>query len=176
MTGGDVVLGCGDGTVRVFDRTGLVRWEGKHADAVTRAVFSLDGQYVLTGSADRTARMWNAANGAVVTTFAGHESDVTMALRSKDGKRVATLTTRGTLRLWQPNGTSAVQLSSVTLDDETIESIVFSADGSLILARAQGGNHRRWLTDAAQLDTEFPWLNPQPDTVAPPNARAGIRP
>jgi WD40 repeat protein len=176
LAGGDVVLGCGDGTVRVFDRTGAMRWEGKHADAVTRAAFSPEGQYVLTGSADRTARQWNAANGAVLTTFAGHESDVTMALRSKDGRRGATLTTRGTLRLWQPDATSAVQLFSVTLDDETIESIVFSADGSLILARTQGGRHRRWLTDAAQLDAEFPWLSARADTAVSPNARVGVRP
>ena len=99
-----------------------------------------------------------------------------MAVRSNNGRRVATLTTRGTLRLWQPDAPGAVQLSSVTLDDETIESIVFSAEGSLILARTQGGHYYRWLTDVAQLDTEFPWLSPQPDTAAPPNARARTRP
>jgi len=175
MAGGDVVLGCGDGPVRVFDRTGAVRWEGKHAGAVTRAAFSPDGRYVLTGSADRTARLWNAATGAVITTFAGHEGDVTAVIVSRDATRAATLTTRGTLRLWQPNAPSATLLSSVTLDDWMITAIAFSADGSQILARTLRGQLRRWLTDAAQLDKEFAWVRTRPDTTTTPNASAGSR-
>ncbi len=176
VAGGDIVLGCGDGPVRVFDRTGAVRWEGKHAGAVTRAAFSPDGRYVLTGSADRTARLWNAATGAVITTFAGHEGDVTAVIVSRDATRAATLTTRGTLRLWQPNAPSATLLSSVTLDDWMITAIAFSADGSQILARTLRGQLRRWLTDATQLDKEFAWVRTRPDTTTAPNASAGSRP
>ena len=36
---------------------------------------------------------------------------------------------------------------------------MFSADGSLILARTNAGHYRRWLTDAARLDEEFAWLS-----------------
>jgi WD40 repeat protein len=176
VAGGDVVLGCGDGSVRAFDRRGASRWQGQHGGAVTRAAFSPDGRYVLTGSADRTARLWNAATGAVITTFAGHEGDVTSVIVSSNATRAATLTTRGTLRLWQPNAPSAKLLSSVTLDDWMITAIAFSADGSQILARTLRGQLRRWLTDAAELDEEFAWVRTRSDTTTSPDASAVSRP
>lgn len=155
----DVVFGCGDGLVRVFDRQGALRWEGKHDGAVTRTGFSPDGQFVLTGSADRTARLWNAAAGTLVTTLAGHESDVTSAVVSTDAKYIATVTSRGVLRLWQGQGDGAAPLARITLDDDTITRAVFSADGSTVLARTRKGALRRWLTGSSQLDKEFDWID-----------------
>lgn len=155
--GHDVVFGCGDGIVRVFDKTGVMRWEGKHDGPVTRTAFSPDGQFVLTGSADRTARLWNATTGALITMLAGHESDVTSTIVSTDATHIATVTSRGVLRLWQRQGDGAAPLARITLDDDTITHAVFSADGSMVLARTRKSALRRWLTGSSQLEKEFDW-------------------
>jgi WD40 repeat protein len=153
--GHDVAIGCGDGVVRVFDRTGVLRWEGRHDGAVTRTAFSPDGQLLLTGSADRTARLWNAGTGALLGTFAGHESDVTAIAVSEEAKRIATVTSRGVLRLWEQQRAGATELARISLDDDTITSAFFSTDGSMILARTRKGSLRRWLTEPTLLDKEF---------------------
>jgi len=47
-----------------------------HGGPVKSVVFSPDGQRILTGSWDSTARVWNAANGAVRHILRGHGAPV----------------------------------------------------------------------------------------------------
>jgi WD40 repeat protein len=72
----------------------------KHGGPVWSAVFTADGARVLTASADRTARLWDAQTGAPVLTLAGHGDQVYAASESPDGKLVATASFDGTARLW----------------------------------------------------------------------------
>ena len=68
--------------------------------AVVWAVaFSPDGQRVLTGSADHTARLWDAATGEAVATLTGHTAAVSAVAFSPDGKRVLTGSGDKTARL-----------------------------------------------------------------------------
>jgi WD40 repeat protein len=48
-----------------------------HSAAVTTVVWSPDGRYLASGSADRTVQIWQATNGALHYTFTGHTSPVT---------------------------------------------------------------------------------------------------
>jgi WD40 repeat protein len=41
----------------------------EHSDDVNDALFSPDGKYLITGSADKTLRIWNAADGTLVKQF-----------------------------------------------------------------------------------------------------------
>ena len=43
-----------------------------HTGIVTSASFSPDGSRVVTGSRDRTAKVWDAKSGAEVLTLKGH--------------------------------------------------------------------------------------------------------
>ena len=52
--------------------------------------FSLDGKQVLTGSEDKTARLWDAQSGKALRTFTGHSDEVTSVAFSPDGKQVLT--------------------------------------------------------------------------------------
>ena len=47
-----------------------------HSDSVTSVAFSPDGRYVVTGSGDHTAKLWEAATGKELRTFGGHSSGV----------------------------------------------------------------------------------------------------
>jgi WD40 repeat protein len=71
-----------------------------HAGPVQVASFSPDGDFLLTASADQTARIWNVASGNPVGAGLVHSNRVYSACWSPDGKRVATGSWDGTARLW----------------------------------------------------------------------------
>jgi WD40 repeat protein/tRNA A-37 threonylcarbamoyl transferase component Bud32 len=72
-----------------------------HQDKVLYAEFSPDGQYVVTASADHTARVWDSRTGQAVTPPLQHGDEVYTARFSPDGRRVVTGSRDTTARVWQ---------------------------------------------------------------------------
>jgi WD40 repeat protein len=54
---------------------------------VTSVAWSPDGKRLATASWDKTAKVWDAADGREVLTLRGHNDAVTSVAWSPDGKR-----------------------------------------------------------------------------------------
>jgi hypothetical protein len=61
-----------------------------HTDTVLSAAYSPDGQQIVTASADRSARVWQASSGALLLTLTGHSDWVRSAAYSPDGQQIVT--------------------------------------------------------------------------------------
>ena len=61
-----------------------------HTGIVWSAGFSPDGRFVVTGSADFTARIWDPDSGTGLAEVSGHRSMVQGASFSPDGTRLLT--------------------------------------------------------------------------------------
>jgi hypothetical protein len=68
---------------------------------INAALFSPDGRRILTGSADKTARLWDATTGAPVGEPMRHGDEVVAAVFSPDGARIVTASKDRTARLWE---------------------------------------------------------------------------
>ena len=136
------------GYLRLWDAASgqLVRRLEGHADAVTSAAFSRDGQRLLTGSYDATARLWNVATGELVRTFAGHDWWVWSAAFSPDERRIVTASHDGSAIVWATDTGEVVNVPFTGHRKDGSQTpvfvAVFSPDGRRV---ASGGLDNRVL-------------------------------
>jgi WD40 repeat protein len=71
-----------------------------HSSWITDFDFSPDGNWIVTASADGTARLWDARTAGSVAVFKGHDSAVESADFSPDGRTMMTTSSDGTAQLW----------------------------------------------------------------------------
>ncbi len=133
------------------DDQALLRIFAGHTDYVRSVAFSPDGQLVLTGSDDYTARLWETSSGKLLSTLQGHTFRVTSVAFSPDGRMILSGSMDGTARLWE---TSSGKLLS-TLQGHThavnVSSVAFSPDGQLVLTGSSDGTARLWETSSGKL-------------------------
>lgn len=110
-----------------------------HGGAVNTAEFSPDGNFILTASADRTARVWETVTGQPVTPPLRHAGSVTCARFSPDGSLVVTAAADNA-RLW--NARTGQQI--FTLDHERLEDALFSPNGKWVATASYNGNAKVW--------------------------------
>ena len=116
-----------------------------HTGGVPSVAFSPDGTKVLTGSEDKTAKLWEAVTGKEKHSFTGHMEPVTCVAFSPDGTKVLTGSRDKTAKLW--DATTGVEIRTFAGHKDFVQSVAFSPDGSKVLVGA--GNWSAKLWDAA---------------------------
>ena len=125
----------------------------EHASAVATAAFSEDGTRVVTGSWDKTARIWRADTGALIAEFKGHNELLNTAVFSSDGTRVVTASDDKTARIWRADtGALVAELKGHTGD---VLSALFSRDGTRVVTAATDYRARIWRADTGDLVAEL---------------------
>jgi hypothetical protein len=74
-----------------------------HSGSANSVAFSPDGKQVVSGSGDKTVRLWDAVTGAVLSTLEDHWGEVGSVAFSADGNITYTLFTSGN---WVAEGVS----------------------------------------------------------------------
>jgi WD40 repeat protein len=116
-----------------------------HLDAVKSVAFSPDGQRIVTGSEDHTAKVWEAASGKELLTLKGHTDEVWSVAFSRDGQRIVTGSWDGTAKVWEAtNGRELLTLKGHT---NRVYSVAFSPDGQRIVTGSDDQTAKVW--DAA---------------------------
>jgi WD40 repeat protein len=71
-----------------------------HSAAVLSVSFSPDGKRIVSGSGDKTAKVWDSKTGKETFTFKGHSGPILSVQFSPDGKRIVTGSTDETVKIW----------------------------------------------------------------------------
>jgi len=83
----------------ILDTPPFIEFIG-HTDSVGSVIFSPDGKKIVSGSNDKTVRIWNAESGVVLRTSWEHADSVRSVAFSPNGEKFATASADNTARIW----------------------------------------------------------------------------
>jgi len=96
-----------------------------HVHFVTDVVMSSDGQFALSGSWDKTLRLWDLTTGQTARRFAneadprlGHTGDVTSVAFSADNRQIVSASRDKTIKLWNTLAQCKYSIDSDTAKSE----------------------------------------------------------
>ncbi len=106
------------------------------------AAFSPDGQRIVTGSRDNTAKVWEAASGKCLFTLEGHAAPIWSVAFSPHGQRIVTGSADATAKVWE--AASGKELPALKGHSGAIWSVAFSPDGERIVTGSQDQTAKLW--------------------------------
>ncbi len=130
----------------VPEEAGCVRTFKGHKYGVSSVILSADGRWALSGSSDKTLRLWEVSSGRCVRTFKGHKYGVTSVCLSADGRWALSGSSDQTLRLWEVSSRWFVRRHLRTFEGHTrkVESVSLSTDGRWALSGSEDKTLRLW--------------------------------
>jgi WD40 repeat protein len=133
---------------------------------VLAVAFAPGGGWLVTGGADHTARVWDAATGAERAVLRGHTGPVAAVAVSPDGSRIATGGFDGAVRLWDAGRQTEV-LAITDWAGWAVRCLAFSPDGGKLAA---GGTWGATVYSRSPVELPlFPPVPPRPiPSAAPP--------
>jgi len=128
-----------------------------HNRAINAAAFGPDAGFIVTGSEDRTARIW-LTKGEQFAVLRGLQDAVNAVAVSPDGSSILSIGSKGGAWLWKAGTTApsqrnrddlfamhyGVRLPQLAGEDQPIELPKLSADGTTIVARVAAGRLGVW--------------------------------
>jgi WD40 repeat protein len=100
-----------------------------HISLVASVAFSQDGTRIVSGSDDKTIRVWHAETGELVLgPFKGHTDSVASVAFSEDGRRVVSCSDDRTIRIWKVDEDSILAESSYVSGLVNSQDIVSGSD------------------------------------------------
>jgi WD40 repeat protein len=100
----------------------------------------------VSGSDDRTARVWDAVNGGPAKiVLRGHAARVSTVAVSPDGRRLATGSDDRTVRVWDLR--SGESLLTLREHKAAVQGVVFDPAGSRLVSGSADGTLRVWESD-----------------------------
>ena len=104
-----------------------------HSDWIRSLAFSPDGQAIVSGSNDETARLWDVKTGQLIHMLTGHEQRIKSVGISPDGGIIASASANSIIKLWSLQ-TGKRQCTIKTSDNPAtvLNAIVISPRGNII--------------------------------------------
>ena len=113
-----------------------------HLGDVTSVAFSPDGQRIVTGSWDQTAKVWEVASGRELLKLEGHTAPIWCVAISPDGQRIVTGSWDQTARVWE--AVTSRPLLTLKGHSGPIRSVAFSPDGQRIVTGSWDQTAKVW--------------------------------
>jgi WD40 repeat protein len=127
----------------------LMRILSGHTDKISASAITPDGRRVVSGSHDRTVRIWDLDRGRELLTFQGHESAVSSLAITANGRFAVTGSHDGIIKVWELE--TGKESHTFKQGSDVVSSVVINASGRWIISGASDGFLRIWSLQTAEL-------------------------
>ncbi|MEM1239776.1 MAG: DnaJ domain-containing protein [Cyanobacteria bacterium P01_H01_bin.26] len=118
----------------------------RHTQTVAAVAITRDGKKLVTGSHDKTLRLWSTKTGSLLKTFSDHTKAIYCVAVSWDGKLAASGGADQTVKIWDiRTGELLRSLGNLFLGhSETITALAFSPNGQTLASAGLDKTARLW--------------------------------
>ena len=122
-----------------------------HTHSITSSAFSHAGDRIVSGSCDRTARVWNIQTGkSIFGPFQAHTDWVTSVKFSFDGQRIVSGSQDGTIFIWEAE-TGKIIAGPFEGRNEPVTALALSPDGKRVVSGSDDGFICMWDVGAGKV-------------------------
>nr|MDO8110933.1 TIR domain-containing protein [Candidatus Sigynarchaeota archaeon] len=113
-----------------------------HTDTVNTCAFSPEGITIVSGSRDKTLKLWNILTGQEIRTLEGHSYGVYSCAFSPDGTTIVSASDDAKLKLW--NARTGEKISTLVGHSSLVWACAFSRDGTEIVSASSDHTLKLW--------------------------------
>jgi WD40 repeat protein len=128
--------------IREIASGNVVRMISGHGGPITSLAFSPDGARLASGSLDKTARVWNLADGAELAKFEGHGQPVTAVAFNSNGQQVVSGAADNSLKLW--NVADKAEIKNFAGHQGAVAGVAFTTDNQFVISGSADQTVRVW--------------------------------
>jgi len=110
-----------------------------HSATVASLSWSPDGSQLVSGSQDRTARLWLPGNQSSTLTFTGHKEGVLAVAWSLDGTLIGSGGRDESVRVWMTDGTTRYSFSN---QGAAVDTLAWTLSGTRLIIGTEGNGVR----------------------------------
>ena len=120
-----------------------------HSDSVWSVALSSNGQTLVSGSEDKTIKVWNLSTGQLLRTLSGHSDTVRSVALSPDGQTLASGSGDNTIKIW--NVQTGKLLRTLSAHSGPVWSVAISRDGQTLVSGSEDKTIKIWNLQTGEL-------------------------
>ncbi len=120
-----------------------------HTNKVLGVAITPDGKWGISGSHDKTVRVWNLSTWSEAYTLKGHDREVIGVAISADGKRAVSGSWDGSLKVWDL--TTGELVSTLLGHEGNVVYVSITPDGSRVVSSSVDNTIRLWDANTGSL-------------------------
>ncbi|MEO0458881.1 MAG: DnaJ domain-containing protein [Cyanobacteria bacterium P01_A01_bin.114] len=132
-------------------KSGSLAWQctqtlTSHTERVATVAIARDGKKLISGSYDKTLKLWHAETGRLLKTLSGHTQAVHCLAISWDGKCVASGSADKTIKIWDVRTGRLLQSLGGLFSGhtDTVTALAFSPNGKVLASTSLDRTVRLW--------------------------------
>ena len=124
-----------------------------HSNGINSVAISSDNRYIVSGSDDKTVRLWDFKSGKLLKTLNGHSNSVNSVAISSDNRYIVSGSSDKTVKLWDVNSGNFLKTFSEHLS--SVNSIAISSDSKYIVSGSWDKTVKLWDVNSGKLLKTF---------------------